>query len=76
MITTITVVFFANSVRLMIMIFSVNDTVKVNVDDDNGKNYFVDSGKPYLRGEDRSHSSPLGKILCKDKWKLIYIDSK
>ena len=32
--------------------------------DDDG-DYFVDSGKPYFRGEERSQSSPLGRILGK-----------
>ena len=39
----------------------VDDDVKH--DDDNV--YFVDSGNPYLRGDDKSHSSPLGRTLCK-----------
>ena len=36
-----------------------------NVNDDDG-DYFVDSGKPYFRGEERSQSSPLGRILGKE----------
>ena len=30
------------------------------------KTHFVDSGKPYLRGAERSHSSPLGRTLCRE----------
>ena len=33
--------------------------------------YFVDSGRPYFRGADRSHASPLGRILRKQCSKAL-----